>query len=98
MIVVSGTKQYSEKIAGIFSTILVSLSDIIQSQSPWSHIVLRNILKFLMDIPLPGNIFYACLCRSCVGIVSVTVMRDSLFVISACIMDLVFFAFSKQVL
>jgi hypothetical protein len=32
-----------------------------------------NILKFVIDIPLPGKIFYACFWTSCVGIVSVTV-------------------------
>jgi hypothetical protein len=95
MIFVSGTKRYSEQIARIFSTILVSLSDIIRSQSPRSYTILENILKFVMDIPLPGNIFYACFWTSCVGIVSVTVIRASLFVMLACIMDLVLFALSK---
>jgi hypothetical protein len=91
LIVVSGMKRYYEKIAIIFSTILFSLRDIIRSQSPQSYTILGNILKFVMDIPLLGNIFSACFWTSCVGIVSATVIRASLSVMSSCIMDLFFF-------
>jgi hypothetical protein len=36
-------------------------------------LVFTNILKFVIDIPLPGSIVSACLCTSYVGIVSVTI-------------------------
>jgi hypothetical protein len=89
------TKRYFEQTMRIFSTILVSLSEIIRSQSPRSYTVLGNILKFVMDIPLLDNIFSACFWTSCVGIVSVTVIMASLSVMSARIMDLVLFSLSK---
>jgi hypothetical protein len=41
-------------------------------------LVFANILKFVIDIPLPGKIFSACFWASCVGIVNVTV-SSSLF-------------------
>ena len=37
------------------------------------ELVFGNILKFLMDIPLPGKIFSTCFWTSCVEIVSVTI-------------------------
>ena len=58
-------------------------------------IVLGNIFKFVMDIPLPDNIFFVCFWTSCGGTVSVTVIMASLSVISACIMDLLLFSLSK---
>jgi hypothetical protein len=40
----------------------------------WSiKLIFANILKFVIDIPLPGKIFSACFWTSCVGIVSVTI-------------------------
>jgi hypothetical protein len=45
------------------------------------RLVFANILKFVIDIPLHGKIFFACFSTSCVGIVSVTV-SSSLFLIN----------------
>jgi hypothetical protein len=43
-------------------------------------LVFANILKFVIDIPLPGKIFSACFWTSCVGIVSVTVSSRILLI------------------
>jgi hypothetical protein len=43
-------------------------------------LVFTNILKFVIDIPLPGRIFSACFWTSCVGIVSVTVSSRILLI------------------
>jgi hypothetical protein len=59
LIVESGMKRYFEQITIFFSKILVSLREIIRSQSPRSYTILGNILKFVMDIPLPDNIFFS---------------------------------------
>jgi hypothetical protein len=44
------------------------------------RLVFANILKFVIDIPLPGRIFSACFWTSCVGIVSVTVSSRLLLI------------------
>jgi hypothetical protein len=43
-------------------------------------VVFANLLKFVIDIPLPGMIFSACFWTSCVGIVGVTVSSRLLLI------------------
>jgi hypothetical protein len=52
----------------------------------WVELVFTNILKFVMDIPLPGKIFSAFFWTSCVGIFSVTI-SSSLYLINNNIYD-----------